>query len=153
MVVLVFSIGLSPHAQASVTNPRTGGVYDTVSAAAAETLAGDTLEVDAGHYDEPGIRIDKHLTIVGLGAGVVLENDVSDGIDEIFDVVGGAHLTLNSLTLTGSDRALRLSSASATLDEVVFAWNYALDYGAATRRQSSVGAPSSPRTPRSSAQM
>ena len=131
MLWIFFSVGLTSDAFASVTNQRTGLTYDTVSDAAAETIAGDTLEVEPGTYDESGVQVAADLHVVGMGAGAILENDLNAGIDEIFEVIGGAHLTLTSITLAGSDRALRLASASATLDGVTFAWNYALDFGAA----------------------
>ena len=47
------------------TNP--GNPCATITHAASEAVAGDTLDVAAGTYNEPDLVIDKELTVRGQG--------------------------------------------------------------------------------------
>jgi len=137
MLVTAALAGLLSNAHAGVTNTNTGMNYNNLGPAVINAGGGHTLEVDPGTYDAD-LLIDKNLTIVGTGPGVILVNDLSAGNAEIFEVVNNVKLTLQGVSLTGDYRAIRVIASSLELTDVIFDWNFAVDYGVGIRANDSI---------------
>ena len=84
-----------------VHNIDTGLSYSTIQAAidAAETLAGHTIQVDAGTYTE-NVDVDKSLNIIGAGAEVTIV-DASNPDDHVFNVTANS-VNISGFTVTGA---------------------------------------------------
>ena len=67
------------------------------SQAAAIATAGDRIEIDPGTYEDCAVWRADHLTVIGAGPGVVIENRICQG-KAIF-VTAGAAITIARLTL------------------------------------------------------
>ena len=76
LVGLALSVGVSLGAQAATTWTvcASGCDYTSIKAAIAApmTLEGDTLAITAGTYTEPGILVDKSLTLQGEDAATTI---------------------------------------------------------------------------------
>ena len=76
LVGLALSVGVSLGAQAATTWTvcASGCDYASIKAAIAApmTLEGDTLAITAGTYTEPGILVDKSLTLQGEDAATTI---------------------------------------------------------------------------------
>ena len=65
-------LSATPASAATLTVCATGCDHTTIQAAVTSAVAGDTINVGAGTYDEFGIIIDKPLTIQGAGEGTTI---------------------------------------------------------------------------------
>jgi hypothetical protein len=105
-VGLAFSVGVSLGAQAATTWTvcASGCDYNNIKAAiaASTTLDGDTLAIAAGTYTEPGILVDKSLTLQGEGAASTIVQAAashSAATDRVFMIPRGVTVTLQGLTI------------------------------------------------------
>jgi hypothetical protein len=83
------------NAKTLCVNPSgTGGCFKTINGAVTAVKAGDTISVAAGTYVEGNIKIDKSLSLVGVG-----------GADTIINAAGKA----NGIYVDGLDTKIPLS--------------------------------------------
>jgi predicted outer membrane repeat protein len=106
LVGLALSVGVSLGAQAAATWTvcASGCDYSSIKAAIAAptTLDGDTLAIAAGTYTEPGILVNKSLTLQGKSAATtIVQAAASKGTatDRMFTVPAGVTVTLQNLTV------------------------------------------------------
>jgi parallel beta-helix repeat protein len=94
--VALLSAGFSvANAKTLCVNPSgTGGCFKTINGAVTAVKAGDTISVAAGTYVEGNIKIDKSLSLVGVG-----------GADTIINAAGKA----NGIYVDGLDTKIPLS--------------------------------------------
>jgi hypothetical protein len=106
LVGLALSVGLSLRAQAATTWTvcASGCDYASIKSAIAAptTLDGDTLVIAAGTYTEPGIVVNKSLTLQGeRAATTIVQAAASKGTatDRVFTIASGITVTLRALTI------------------------------------------------------
>lgn len=104
-----------------------------LGAAVAAASAGATLCLKPGSY-VAALRVDKPLTLRGLGPGVVVDGDGRGSVVRV--AAEGAHLTLEDLTLSGGEADLGgaievLAEARVTVTGCVLQGNVARDLGGA----------------------
>jgi hypothetical protein len=106
LVGLVLSVGVSLGAQAATTWTvcASGCDYASIKSAiaASTTLDGDTLAIAAGTYTEPGILVDKSLTLQGASAAttIVQAAEAPDTApDRVFTIPSGVTVTIQNLTI------------------------------------------------------
>jgi hypothetical protein len=103
---LVLSLGMSLGVQAATTWTvcASGCDYNSIKSAIAApiTLDGDTLAIAAGTYTEPGIVVDKSLTLRGKAAASTIVQAAaspSEATDRLFTIASGVTVTLQALTI------------------------------------------------------
>jgi len=106
LVGLALSLGMIIEAQAATTWTvcASGCAYNSIKAAIAAptTGDGDTLAIAAGTYTEPGIIVDKSLTLQGEeAASTIVQAAASSGTapDRVFTIPSGVSVTLQELTI------------------------------------------------------
>jgi hypothetical protein len=106
LVGMALSVGLISRAQAATTWTvcAIGCTYTNIKAAIAAptTLNGDTLAIAAGTYTEPGISVDKSLTLQGAGAtSTFVQAAATRGAanDRVFSIPSSVTVTLQDLTI------------------------------------------------------
>jgi MYXO-CTERM domain-containing protein len=85
-------------AYGAVTNTTTGASYATISAAVADAVGGDTLEIGTGTYTEQ-VVVDRDLTLLADPA-TTLVGPV--GVTDVLVVQAGASLTVHDLVVLAS---------------------------------------------------
>ncbi len=103
---------LPPAVLATVTNITSGGPrYTTITAALAAALAGDTLLISTGTYNESP-DINKNVRLLGgydgafanqIGMSLVTNGGTAGSV---IDITGGAHAYLDALSLRGGNEAV-----------------------------------------------
>jgi hypothetical protein len=103
---LTLSLGLVTRVSAATTWTvcASGCDYTSIKAAidAPTTLDGDTLAVAAGTYTEPGIAVDKSLTLQGEAAATtIVQAAATRGTarDRVFTIPSGVTVPLQALTI------------------------------------------------------
>jgi hypothetical protein len=106
LVGLALSVGLTLEAQAATTWTvcASGCDYASIKAAIAAptTLNGDTLAIAAGTYTEPGIVVNKSLTLKGeTAATTIVQAAATKGKapDRVFTIPSGVSVTIWGLTI------------------------------------------------------
>jgi hypothetical protein len=103
---LALSLGCVTRGQAATTWTvcASGCNYTRIKAAIAAptTSDGDTLAIGAGVYTEPGIVVDKSLTLQGEAAATtIVQAAATQGMasDRVFTIASGVTVTLQALTI------------------------------------------------------
>ena len=106
LVGLVLSLSVATQVAAATTWTvcASGCDYTSIKAAIAAptTVDGDTLAIAAGTYTEPGIVVDKSLTLQGEAAATtIVQAAASPGQapDRVFLIPSGVRVTLQALTI------------------------------------------------------
>jgi len=106
LVGLALSLGLAHGVPAATTWTVcvSGCDYSSLKAAiaASTTLDGDTLAIGAGTYTEPGIVVDKSLTLQGEDAATTIVQAAatqSAATKRVFAIASGVTVTLQDLTI------------------------------------------------------
>jgi hypothetical protein len=135
LVSLVLSLGVIIGAQAATTWTvcASGCDYSRIKAAIAAptTLDGDTLAIAAGVYTEPGIVVDKSLTLWGADADTTIVQAATTrgtATDRVFTIASDVSVTLQDLTIrygrtAGSGGGLATHSGPLTLTNSLVAKN------------------------------
>jgi hypothetical protein len=134
-VGLALSFGLSIGAQAATTWTvcASGCDYASIKAAiaASTTLDGDTLAIAAGVCIEPGITVNKSLTLQGEDADTTIVQAAATrgtATDRVFTIASDVSVTLQDLTIrhgrtAGSGGGLATHSGPLTLTNSLVAKN------------------------------
>jgi hypothetical protein len=106
LVGLILNLGMSLEAQAATTWTvcASGCDYPMIKAAIAAptTLDGDTLAIAAGTYTEPGIVVNKSLTLQGEDAVTTIVQAAetpNTATDRVFTILTGVSVALHALTI------------------------------------------------------
>src|SRR5262245_23663924 len=106
LVALALSPGIIIESQAATTWTvcASGCDYPRIKAAIAAptTLDGDTLAIAAGVYTEPGILVDKSLTLQGEAAATTIVQAATTrgtAVGRVFVISSGVRVTLQNLTI------------------------------------------------------
>jgi hypothetical protein len=106
LVGLALSLGVVTRLPAATTWTvcASGCDYTSIKAAiaASTTVDGDTLAVAAGVYTEPGITVNKSLTLLGEEAATTIVQAAEApnmASDRVFTIPGGVTVTLQDLTI------------------------------------------------------
>jgi hypothetical protein len=106
LVSLAWSVGMILEAPAATTWTvcASGCDYTSIKHAIAEstTLDGDTLAIAAGTYTEPGITVNKRLTLQGESAATTIVQAATSrdtAPDRVFTIPSGVTVTLQDLTI------------------------------------------------------
>jgi hypothetical protein len=106
LVGLVLSLSIVIRVQAATTWTvcASGCTYTSIKAAIAAptTVDGDTLAIAAGVYTEPGILVDKSLTLQGEDAATTIVQAAATratASDRVFTIPNGITVTLQDLTI------------------------------------------------------
>jgi len=125
----------------------------TISYAITQAVAGNTIEIAAGTYTEPGIIVDKDLTLIGAGAtSTIVQAASSPGTatDRVFSINSGVTATIDGMKIqngktTGNGGGLNIDfgstltlNKSTVSDSSAFAGGGILNYGALTLNNSAV---------------
>jgi hypothetical protein len=116
---LALSLGLAAgiHAATTWTVCASGCKYMSIKAAIAAptTLDGDTLAIGAGTYTEPGITVNKSLTLRGEAAPTTIVQAAITpqmATDRVFTIPSGVTVTLQALTIRYGQTAASSNSPS-----------------------------------------
>ena len=141
LVGLALSLGVSLGAQAATTWTvcASGCDYTSIKAAiaASTTLNGDTLAIAAGVYTEPGIAVNKSLTLQGEDAATTIVQAATTrgtATDRVFTIPRGVSVILRALTIryghvSYDDGGGIYSSGKLTLTHSIISGNSGAYYG------------------------
>lgn len=86
----------------AVKNTRTGVSYNTINEGLSAALAGDTLQIAAGTYNEH-LNITKNIHLVGAGNDqTIIKSTAIGNVVEILGVSGSGGDTISNLTIDGN---------------------------------------------------
>jgi hypothetical protein len=112
-LLVALSLGLNIETQAATTWTvcASGCDYASIKAAIAAptTVDGDTLAIGAGIYTEPGISVDKSLTLQGEDAATtIVQAAATPGTapDRVFTIPSSVTTTLQELTIRYGKRVV-----------------------------------------------
>jgi hypothetical protein len=113
---------------AVITVGPSGQDFTTIKAAVAASQSGDTIQIEAGTYNDQFLTIEKSITLQAVGGEVVMTEDTSpsDGKAMITEGQPGLDVTINGFDISGvsvpdsNGAAIRYEGGSLTLGQDYF---------------------------------